>query len=95
MPKYVCDYEQVASAGEKIVEGANDLAQSTTTYTSNLSEDISTWDGLGRASFATTNNTEMQVVASRIIRTGELGEFVKEIPKQIKELDEELAATKI
>ncbi len=91
MAKYVCDYAQVTSAGEKIVEAANELMQATSTYSTNINQDLSGWTGEAKNTFASQSTSRTDIASSKAKRMSEFGEFVKEVSHQIQELDETLA----
>ncbi len=95
MAKFVCDIEQVTSAGEKIVDASENMAKSTSTYSTNINQDLSSWKGEGKTEFASTNNDNTRAIASKITRMDEFGEYIKEVAKTIQELEDELAAIKI
>ena len=96
MAKFVCDYAQVTSAGDKIIEVANDYATEAAKYDNNIKQDLSNWQGgSAKGNFAYQSDGATRVVASKIIRMAELGEFVKQAAKSIEELDDQLAAIKI
>ena len=95
MTKFICDYDQVTAVGTKICDTAQSIVDSVSSYASNLEEDLASWNSDARATFATENNERMDVVASKVQRIDEFGQYVKEVSKQIKDLDTEIAAIKI
>ena len=95
MSKFVCDYAQVSAAGDKVIEAANELLQATSTYSSNMSQDISGWSGEAKTTFASQSSDREQVAVSQAKRMSEFGEFIKEASSKIEELDENLAGIQI
>ena len=87
MAKFVCDYEQVTSAGDKLVQAAEELVQDATTYVSNMGQDISAWSGMSKDTFVTQSNGRTELVGA--------GEYVKGVSKAIQELDDTLAGITI
>ena len=95
MAKFVCDIEQVTSAGEKIVDASENMAKSTSTYSTNINQYLSSWKGECKTELDSTNNDNTRAIASKITRMDEFGEYIKEVAKTIQELEDELAAIKI
>lgn len=91
MAKYVCDVEQVISAGEKMVSAGENLENSSNTYSSNIQSDISGWDGQAKTSFNSEYLSQMDSVSKKAKTMIEFGEFIKTSAKAIQELDDKLA----
>ena len=95
MPKYVCDFEQVYSIGESLCNVSNDIHSSVTSYSSNISSDLSSWDGDAKNSFVSTNDSHIENVEKDLKYINEFGEFIKNASKDIEALETELASLKI
>ncbi|MBP5678857.1 MAG: hypothetical protein J6X28_03415 [Bacilli bacterium] len=95
MAKYVCDFEQVYSIGEKVVETATTLESSVATYASKIESDLSTWSGIAKDSFSKTNSEQVSVAKEDVTYVKELGEFIKAASQSIQKLEEELATLSI
>ena len=95
MAKYVCDFEEVYAAGEKLCKAATDINTAIGTYSSSIDSNLSSWDGTAKASFEKSNTTHISTAKKDATEVNELGEFVKTASKSIKSLEDELAALKI
>ena len=95
MPKYVCDFEQVYSIGESLCNVSNDIHSSVTSYSSNISSDLSSWEGVAKDSFVLTNDSHIENVEKDLKYINEFGEFIKKASKDIESLETELASLKI
>ena len=95
MAKYVCDYAQVSAAGDKVIEAASELLQATSTYSSNISSDLSGWTGEAKNTFVSQSSSKEKVATTKAERMNEFGEYIKEVSSQIQELDETLAGIRI
>ncbi len=95
MAKYVCDFEQVYSTGEKLCQSAVEMAEALNTYSSTVKSDLSTWSGNAKSAFDNTNNTQVNTSKEDASYVNALGEFVKSSSKSIESLEEELATLSI
>ncbi len=95
MAKYVCDFEQVYSTGEKICQAASELSAAISSYSSTIGSDLSTWNGSAKGSFESTNASQVQLANSNATYVNALGEFVKGASKSIQQLEEQLASLSI
>ena len=95
MAKYVCDFETVTAAGEKLCKAATDINTAIGTYSSSIDSNLSSWDGTAKSSFEKSNTTHISTAKKDATEVNELGEFVKKASKSIKSLEDELAALKI
>ena len=95
MAKYVCDFEQVYSIGEKLCQSAADMKSAVTTYSSNIDSNLSTWTGNAKTSFTSTNQEQVQTATTDAEYIDALGEFIKTASKSIQALEEELATLSI
>ena len=95
MAKYVCDFAQVSAAGDKVIEAANELLQTTSTYSSNIQQDLSGWSGQAKNNYSTQNSGREAIAVAKAQRMNEFGEFIKEASNQIQELDDTLAGIQL
>ena len=95
MAKFVCDFDEVYSTGEKLCSIADEMSSSVDSYASNIESDLNSWDGSAKGSFQTSNESQVQVSKESAEKIKSVGEFVKEASKAIQDLEEELASVKI
>lgn len=95
MAKYVCDFEQVYSIGEKVCESVSELETSVNNYSSRIESDLSSWSGITKDSFVSTNKETVQKTTTDLSFVKDLGEFIKSSSKSIQELEEQLATLSI
>lgn len=95
MAKYVCDFEQVIAAGEKLVTMATELESSVTNYSSKIDSDLSGWTGDAKSQFTTTCTAEVEKAKANAQEAKAVGEFIKKAAQSIQELDEQYAAISI
>ena len=95
MAKFVCDYEQVTSIGEKMCQAATDVSTSVSSYSSSIESDLSTWTGVAKESYQATNSDQAQLAMKDADYINSLGEFIKDASSQIQKLDDELAGLSI
>ena len=95
MAKYVCDFAEVYSAGEKLCTAASDMKSAVGTYSSTIASDLSTWTGTAKTSFESTNKTQVESATKDCEYVNALGEFVKKASQSIQSLEEELAGLSI
>ena len=95
MAKYVCDYNIVITAGNKLVEVANELSSASDNYSSSVTSDLSGWTGVAKDSFTSTCTSKIKDATDRATVMNELGEFIVNSAKQIQDLDDSLASIKI
>ena len=91
MAKYVCDYDQVTKIGENLCKSAEDVKTAVNTYSSSIESDLSSWTGVAKDSYSTTNNEQVQTTIKDAEYVNALGEFIKDASSQIQAKDEELA----
>lgn len=92
MAKYVCDFSQVYSSGEKICQVANDMNSAANNYSSQIDSHLSSWNGMAKNSFTNANTEQIRQVGETVKYISSLGEFVKTASQKIEELEEELAS---
>ena len=95
MAKYVCDFEQVSSIGNKVCDAASDMLSSLTTYSSSIESNLSSWSGDAKSSFSTTNSSLVSQTNADFEYINSLGEFIKASSEAIQSVEEELAGMKI
>lgn len=95
MAKYVCDFEAVTSAGEKICQAASDIDSSVSNYSSNIESDLSGWSGTAKSSFQSSNTQLVSTANENAEYINSLGKFIKKASESIEQLEEELASLSI
>ncbi len=95
MAKYVCDFGEVTSVGEKVIETATTLEAAVNTYSSRIESDLASWTGTAKDSFKTTNASQVSAAVSDLNYVKSLGDFIKNASKSIEELETQLAALSI
>ena len=95
MAKFVCDFSQVTSIGEKLCTAATDIETSISGYASQIESDLSSWSGSAKSSFQTTCNSQVETAKASAEYINNLGEFIKQASQNIESLDGELAALEI
>ena len=95
MAKYVCDFGEVTSVGDKVIETATTLEGAVNTYSSRIESDLSSWTGQAKESFTTTNASQVSAAVSDLNYVKSLGEFLKTASKSIEELEQQLSALSI
>ena len=95
MAKFVCDYEQVISAGAKLVAAADAIQTAITSYQSKITSDLSGWSGSAKTSFESVSSAKVKEVQTLATNTKETGEFVQNSAKAIQDYDNQCAAQKI
>ena len=95
MAKYVCDFAEVYSAGEKLCQAASDMGAAVSAYNSTISSDLGTWTGTAKNAFTTTNDSQVKQANTDVAYINALGEFIKKSSQSIQALDEELAKLNI
>ena len=70
MAKYVCDFDQVISAGDKLCSTASDMTTAVSNYATKVTSDLSTWTGSANTvnftATGTTSTTRAYVAAIKI-----------------------------
>ena len=95
MAKYVCDFDEVKSNGEKLCQIANELSSAINTYSSSIDSSLSTWQGSAAETFKQSNSKQVQTSTTNAKYINSLGEFVKQAAESIENLDNELASLSI
>ena len=95
MAKYVCDFEAVKTAGEKLCQAASDIDSAVNTYATTIEKDLSSWDGMAKKSFEASHAKQVENTKTDVKYINALGEFVKSCSESIEALEEELAGLSI
>ena len=95
MAKYVCDFDAVIEAGNKLVTEGGNLESAVTSYSSKISSDLSGWKGTAKSSFETVSTTKTADVKAFAADMKTIGEFIVSTAKAIQECDNQCAAQKI
>ena len=95
MAKYVCDFEQVKTNGEKICKAASGISSAISTYSSKIDSSLSKWEGDAADSFENTNSSQVQTSSTNAKNINSFGEFIKEVAQNIEDLENELAGLNI
>lgn len=95
MAKYVCDFDQVISIGQKVCEAVSEIENSVNTYSSRIESDLSTWNGNAKNSFVKTNSEQVKVATTDLAYVKELGEFIQSSAQSIQQLEEQLGTLSI
>ncbi len=95
MAKFVCDVEQVISAGDKLVSMASDLQSAVSNYSGTVTSDLASWDGSAKTSFTKQCDAQVALAQANAEEAQKIGEFIKSAAQAIQSLDDELAALNI
>lgn len=95
MAKYVCDVEQVSSAGDKLCQAASEIKSAVSSYSSKIDGTLSSWSGKAKDSFSNTNAKQVSLANQQAEYLNSLGEFVKNAAQSIESLEGELAGLNI
>lgn len=95
MAKYVCDYGSVRSTAEKLASIASDLDQSATSYESNITQDLSKWNGAAKSSFESFAGEKISSSKASAAALKELATFIKAAADSIEATDDQLSSNNI
>lgn len=95
MAKYVCDFQSVTTIGEKLCQVSSDISASINNYSSTIEKDLSSWSGVAKNSFESTNTAQVSNAKEYSKYINLLGEYIKGVSKGIETLENELASLKI
>ena len=95
MAKFVCDFAQVKSTGEKLCSAASDLQSSISDYSSKIDGTLSSWNGEAKSSFCGKCSEQVKAAMQTAQKMEATGEFIKKAAQSIEELDQELASLSI
>ena len=95
MARYVCDFDQVYSCGEKVCKIASDLNAAIDSYSSSINSDLSTWSGSSREAFDASNSDHITSSSKDIEFINSFGEFIRSFSEKVQSLEDELASLDI
>ena len=91
MAKYVCDYDQLNSIAESLHKIGGDLADNISTYASDMTTGLSSWNGTAKKTFLTKCDTQVELATAKANESIALGDFIKGAVDEIQKTDQELA----
>lgn len=91
MAKFVCDFEQVRSVGEKLTSMANDLQSGISNYSSKINGDLSAWTGTAKNVFMQQCDAQVSQASSNAQSVANLGEFIINAAQSISDLETKLS----
>lgn len=92
MPKFVCDFDTVKTAGSNLCKTAGEMKTSLDGYASNIDGDLSDWSSPAKTSFTTVNKTQVTTSQADAEFANKLGEFIQKAAESIQALDEGMAS---
>lgn len=95
MAKYVCDFDQVIAAGDKLVSASTELETSISTYSTQITQDLSSWSGDAKGNFTAQCDGQVEKAKANAQAAKEAGEFIKSAAQAIQALESELAGLSI
>ena len=95
MAKYVCDFDQVIAAGEKLCSTASEMTTAVSNYATQVTSDLSSWNGSAKSSFTTQCEGQVQIAQANAQKMNAVGESIKKAATSIQELETQLAAQSI
>lgn len=96
MAKFVCDYEKVVDAGEKIRQNADSMTKTISSYAQDAESTLSGWSqGTAKSSFSSSLNSQAVQSQSDAEYLKAVGDYVVESANAIQKLEEEFASMDI
>lgn len=95
MAKYVCDFGEVNRIGTELCSLAEELKGNISSFDSQITSDLSTWNGDAKSSFQGQCSGQVENAISQAEYANELGEFIKNAASSIEQLESELASSSI
>lgn len=95
MAKYVCDFDQVIAAGDKLCSTASEMTTAVSNYSSKVTSDLSSWNGSAKSSFTAQCDGQVQIAAANAQKMNAVGESIKKAALSIQELETQLASQSI
>ena len=95
MAKYVCDFDQVIAAGDKLCSTASEMTTAISNYSTKVTSDLSSWTGSAKASFTTQCEGQVQIATANAQKMNAVGEAIKKAAMSIQELETQLASQSI
>lgn len=91
MAKYVCDYNQLNSTADSLIEHGGTLKENISTYESNMTAGLSSWDGTAKKTFLKQCSHQVDLATAKADETIKLGEFIKGAVEEIQKADQDLS----
>ena len=95
MARYVCDFDTVIQIGKDVCAAAEEMSSAVSTYNSQIEESLSSWSGMAKNAFTSTNTDQVKNANDDLTHVRELGEFIQTSAQAIESLEEQLAALSI
>ena len=95
MAKFVCDFDQVIAAGDKLCSTASEMTTAVSNYATKVTSDLSSWTGSAKSSFTTQCDGQVQLATANAQKMNAVGESIKKAAMAIQELETQLAAQSI
>lgn len=95
MAKYVCDFDQVIAAGDKLCSTASEMTTAISNYSTKVTSDLSSWTGSAKGTFTSQCDTQIQLAQSNAQKMNSVGESIKKAAMSIQELETQLASQSI
>lgn len=95
MAKYVCDFDQVIAAGDKLCSTATEMTTAVSNYANKVTSDLSSWTGSAKTSFTAQCEGQVQIATANAQKMNAVGESIKKAAMSIQELETQLAAQSI
>lgn len=95
MAKFVCDFEAVREAGEKLITTASDMDASIKEYDTNIQSDLEGWEGASKNSFGVAHTGQIVNAVAVNELADRLGRYVKTVADKIEQLENELSNIEI
>ena len=95
MAKYVCDFDQVIAAGDKLCSAASEMTTAVSNYATKVTSDLSSWTGSAKTTFTSQCEGQVQIATANAQKMNAVGESIKKAAMSIQELETQLATQSI
>lgn len=95
MAKYVCNFDQVIAAGDKLCSTASEMQTAISNYSSKVASDLSSWNGSAKDSFTTQCDSQIQQALANAKKMNDVGKAIKRAAQSIQELETQLSTQSI
>lgn len=95
MAKFVCDFDQVIAAGDKLCSTASEMTTAVSNYATKVTSDLSSWSGSAKGSFTTQCEGQVQLATANAQKMNAVGESIKKAAMAIQDLETQLASQSI
>lgn len=95
MAKYVCDFDAVRDAGEKLATTASEMQSSIDTYSTTIEGDLEGWESASKTSYMAANEEQKAKAKSVNEYATKMSEYVIMVADKIEDLENELASINI